>query len=75
MSDFLLSTPQRLIRPVPGFLVQPVTFILMMDAVAQEINETFTLKLVYETSLFGPNDEVRDELNVTIIDADSKILA
>ena len=44
-----------------------------MDSVAQEEEEVFTLRLVLmDDSFLGPDDEFCNELNVTIIDTDSK---
>ena len=69
VTTFFRSFPPR------STTVDTVTFSLQLDSVAQEINETFTLKLNYDTSLFGlPTDTVVDELVVTIIDSDSKLV-
>lgn len=71
MGDFRLITSQILIRP-PGTTLRPIEFTLTMDSVAQEVDEFFTLKLSFDRSGFGPNDEICDEMNVTIMDSDSK---
>ena len=68
-----LITPSVTFPPFIG-ATQPVTFTLRLDSVAQERNETFSLKLVYNTSLFGPEDEMCDELNVTIIDGECRFV-
>lgn len=49
-------------------------YMLVLDAIAQEFNETFTLRLNYNKSFFEPSDNVTffDELSVTILDGDSK---
>ena len=52
------------------FGTQPVSFTLVLDSIAQEGIESFTLRLDYNRSLFGDvNDDIsQDELHVTIID-------
>ena len=53
--------------------LQPIKFSLLLDSVAQEVNETFTLRLSYDENLFGlPTDTVVNELEVTILDGDCK---
>ena len=73
-SDISLITPTTTFPP-HTFGTQPVMFTLVLDSVAQEINETFTLRLNYDKSLFGPHDDLtQDELKVTIIDANGTII-
>ena len=73
-SDLLLLTPFMTFHPRMREL-QPVTFSLQLDSVAQEVNETFTLRLSYDKNLFGlPTDTVVNELEVTILDGDSKCI-
>ena len=52
-----------------------MTFALRLDSVAQERDETFSLKLMFDRSLFGPEAEIFDELNVTIIDGECKLFS
>ena len=70
-SDLHVLTPFMTFLPRTKEL-QPVTFTLLLDSVAQEVNETFTLRLSYDQSLIGlPTDTVVNELDITIIDGDS----
>ena len=56
----------------PGATVQ-IAFIITPDSLANEANETFSLRLSYNRTLFLPTDDLSaDELNVTIIDGDGK---
>ena len=44
---------------------------LKIDSVAQEINETLTLRINFDETLFDlPTDTLITELNVTIIDTE-----
>ena len=55
-----------------------VGFTLAQDSVTQEFNETITLILSPNFGSFdfiGPNDELCDQLNVTIIDMDGKLVS
>ena len=79
MTDVFLHTPVLIFRPdidtVDG--LQSVEFSLAQDFVAQELNETFTMRLTpffgtFEFSGSDDIDKLYDELNVTIIDMDSK---
>ena len=73
-SDLNLITPSRTFAARTTMRTQPVTFTLVLDSIAQEFNEDFTLSLNYDRSLFQPNDSVTfiDELRVTIIDDDGR---
>ena len=61
--------------PAQSNTFQPVSFTLRLDLVAQEINETLTLKLNVNQTLFNlPTDTLITQLNVTIIDSESKFI-
>ena len=64
-------------RVLPGIPLSHVTFTLRVDAVAQEFNETFSIRFpnipLSNTGLFPTTPvAVFDTLNVTIIDRDGK---
>ena len=44
------------------------------DGIAQERNETFRLRFTFEAGAFGNSPTLRETLEGTIIDADSKQL-
>ena len=50
-----------------------MNFVLPLDGVSQEQNETFVVRLVFNTSLHLtlPTDTVHAELAVTIVDTES----
>ena len=51
-----------------------VEFLLNVDNIAQESNETFTIVLLSSTDQFGgANVTIRDRLKVVIIDSDGKL--
>ena len=69
-NDLILLTP--IVTVVPGATSQAfLNFI--RDRIANEGNETFSLRLNYDRNLFLPTDDLSaDELNVTIIDGNGK---
>lgn len=71
-SDVDFST-HSLIFGAGSTTLQPVEFTISSDSVANEANEIFRLRLQYDSSLFGPTDDLSaNEVAVTIIDGDSK---
>ena len=76
MTDINLDTPFAVVQPGGGLV--SVGFTLAQDSVTQEFNETITLILSPNFGSFdfiGPNDELCDQLNVTIIDMDGKLVS
>ena len=70
-SDIRIITPFRSF-PAQSNTFQPVSFTLRLDS---EINETLTLKLNVNETLFNlPTDTLITQLNVTIIDSESKFI-
>ena len=67
-SDIHLSRNRRTFA-VRSTNTDRVVLSLEIDSVAQEINETLTLRLNFDETLFDlPTDTLITELNVTIID-------
>ena len=69
-SDIRLSGNRRTFA-VRSTDTDRVVLSLEIDSVAQEINETLTLRLNFDETLFDlPTDTLITELNVTIVDTE-----
>ena len=75
MADIIFTNTE--LRVFTGNYLMAVTFTLVVDAIAQEFNETFSIHLsdipLSNITLFPtPPIAVYDTLNVTIIDRDGE---